>query len=61
MHKDSYVVTYEDINRQLNIDIPRNKPVKAGFIGANGKQHAGNGTIAIIGKELQLLRDGDVE
>lgn len=35
--------------------------MKAGFIRANAEPHTGNGAIANIGQELQLIRDGDVE
>lgn len=35
--------------------------MKAGFIGASAEEHAGNGAVALIGQDLQLIFDGDAE
>lgn len=37
------------------------EPVKAGLVGAGAEQHAGQGAVAIVGQESELIGDGGVE
>jgi hypothetical protein len=48
-------------DRNPRTETKGNEPVKAGLIGAGAEQHAGQGAIAIVGQEPELIGDGDVE